>query len=32
MAILDPVRPTILATRVIPNVERGLAQQFSLTP
>ena len=32
MAILDPVRPTILATRIIPNVERGLAHQFSLTP
>ena len=25
MAILDPIKPTILAARLIPNVDRGLA-------
>lgn len=30
MAVLDPVRATILATRVIPSVEPGLAARFSL--
>ncbi len=30
MAVLDPIRPTILATRVIPNVDRGLAAQLKL--
>ena len=30
MAVLDPIKPTILATRVIPNVDRGLAAKFGL--
>ena len=30
MAVLDPVRATVLATRIIPNVHRGLADRFSL--
>lgn len=30
MAVLDPIKPRILATRVIPNVDRGLAAQLSL--
>ncbi len=30
MAILDPIKPTILATRVIPNVDRGLAAKLEL--
>lgn len=30
MAILDPIRPTILATRVIPNVDRSLAAKLGL--
>lgn len=30
MAVLDPIRPTILATRVIPNVDSGLAAQLKL--
>lgn len=30
MAVLDPIKPTILATRVIPNVDKGLAQQLGL--
>ena len=30
MAVLDPIKPTILATRVIPNVDRGLAAQLEL--
>lgn len=30
MAVLDPIKPTILATRVIPNVDRGLAAQLKL--
>lgn len=32
MAVLDPIKPTILATRVIPNVDRGLATQLKLRP
>lgn len=32
MAALDPIRPTILATRLIENVERGLAARFELRP
>lgn len=31
MAALDPIKPTILATRVIPNVDRSLAAQLDLT-
>ncbi|HYN29122.1 MAG TPA: ethanolamine utilization microcompartment protein EutL [Dermatophilaceae bacterium] len=30
MALLDPIRPTILATRVIENVERGYAERIGL--
>ena len=30
MAILDPIKPTILATRVIPNVDRALAAKLGL--
>lgn len=30
MAVLDPIKPTILATRVIPNVDRGLAAKLEL--
>ncbi len=30
MGVLDPIRATILATRVISSVERGLAQKFEL--
>ena len=30
MAVLDPIKPTILATRVIPNVDRGLAAKLGL--
>lgn len=30
MAVLDPIKPTVLATRVIPNVDRGLAAQLKL--
>jgi ethanolamine utilization protein EutL len=30
MAVLDPIKPTILATRLIPNVDRGLAARFDL--
>lgn len=30
MAVLDPIRPTILSTRVIPNVDRGLAAKLEL--
>ena len=30
MAVLDPIKPTILATRVIPNVDRNLAAQLKL--
>lgn len=32
MPVLDPVRATILATRVIPKVDRALAAQFKLLP
>jgi len=30
MAVLDPIKPTILAARLIPNVDRGLAAQLGL--
>lgn len=30
MAILDPIKPTILSARAIPNVHRGLATKLSL--
>lgn len=30
MAVLDPIKPTVLATRVIPNVDRGLAAELKL--
>jgi ethanolamine utilization protein EutL len=30
MAILDPIKPTILATRLIPNVDRTLAAKLEL--
>ncbi|MGZ5416222.1 MAG: ethanolamine utilization microcompartment protein EutL [Nocardioides sp.] len=30
MAVLDPIKPTILANRVIPNVDRGLATKLDL--
>lgn len=30
MAVLDPIKPTVLATRLIPNVDRGLATQLKL--
>ncbi len=30
MAILDPIKPTILATRLIPNVERSFAAKLGL--
>ena len=30
MAVLDPIKPTILATRLIPNVDRTLAAQLEL--
>ncbi len=30
MAVLDPIRPTILATRLIENVERTFAERFDL--
>jgi ethanolamine utilization protein EutL len=30
MAILDPIKPTILAARLIPNVNRGLAARLAL--
>jgi ethanolamine utilization protein EutL len=30
MAVLDPVRPTILAARVIDRVDRGFAERFDL--
>jgi ethanolamine utilization protein EutL len=32
MAILDPIKPQILAVRVIPNVDRGLGQKLNLRP
>ncbi len=30
MAILDPIKPQILSTRIIPNVDRGLAQKLKM--
>ena len=30
MAILDPIKPTILATRLIPNVDRAIAAKLGL--
>lgn len=30
MAVLDPIRPTILATRLIDRVDRGFAERFDL--
>ena len=30
MAVLDPIKPTVLATRVIPRVDAGLAAQLKL--
>lgn len=30
MAVLDPIKPAVLATRVIPNVDRGLAGRLKL--
>jgi ethanolamine utilization protein EutL len=30
MAIMDPIKPQILSIRIIPNVDRGLAQKLSL--
>ncbi len=30
MAVLDPIKPTILATRLIPNVDRALAAKLEL--
>jgi ethanolamine utilization protein EutL len=32
MAVLDPIRPTILATRLIENVDRAYATRFGLGP
>lgn len=32
MAVLDPIKPHILATRIIPNVDPGLAQKMNLAP
>lgn len=32
MAVLDPIKPRILATRIIPNADRGLAQKMNLDP
>ena len=32
MAVLDPIRPTILATRLIDNVDRSFAERFGLRP
>lgn len=32
MAILDPIKPNILAVRLIPNVDRGFAEQLNLKP
>lgn len=31
MAVLDPIKPTILATRLIPNVDRALAAKLELS-
>jgi len=30
MAILDPIKPQVLSVRIIPNVDRGLAQKLEL--
>ena len=30
MAILDPIKPQVLSVRIIPNVDRGLAQKLKL--
>ena len=30
MAVLDPIKPTILAVRIIPNIDRGLAAKIGL--
>lgn len=32
MAILDPIKPKVLAVRIIPNVDRGFAEQLQLSP
>ena len=32
MAVRSPIKASILATRIIPSVHPGLAQQFSLRP
>jgi len=32
MAILDPIKPNVLAVRLIPNVDRGFAEQLKLKP
>jgi ethanolamine utilization protein EutL len=32
MAILDPIKPNILAVRIIPNVDRGFAEKLNLRP
>jgi ethanolamine utilization protein EutL len=32
MGILDPIRPTVLATRLIENVDRAYAERFELRP
>lgn len=32
MAVLDPVKPTVLSVRLIPNVDRGFAEKLNLGP
>ncbi|MFQ5577616.1 MAG: ethanolamine utilization microcompartment protein EutL [Anaerolineae bacterium] len=32
MAVLDPIKPNILAVRLIPNVDRGFAARLNLKP
>lgn len=32
MAILEPVKPSILAVRIIPNIDRGFAEKLNLDP
>lgn len=32
MAILEPIKPSILAVRIIPNVDRGFAEKLGLGP
>lgn len=32
MAILDPIKPNVLAVRLIPNVDRGFAEELKLKP